>query len=221
MKELPLILINFKTYLQATGEKAILLGKVCEEVQSETGIAVGAVPEEEDLSALAKLSIPVYSQHVDPVRPGSHTGHVLPEAVKAHGGVGTLLNHSERRLEEDVIKKTLKRCKEAGLKVILCVENPSEAAKYGLLGPDMIAIEPPELIGGDVSVSTAEPEIITDTIEALKGTDIPVLCGAGVKTQEDVAKARELGAVGILVASGIVKAKDPKKVLLDMAKAFV
>ena len=219
MKEL--ILVNFKTYEQGTGKSAMELAKVCAEVHAGGKVDVGAAVQAVDLGSVSGLELPVWGQHVDPVVYGSHTGHVLPEAVKGYGAVGTLLNHSEHRVSEEVIKKTIARCKEAGLKVILCVETPSEAAKFGLLGPDMIAIEPPELIGGDVSVSTAKPELISDTVKALKGTDIPVLCGAGVKNGADVAKAKELGAVGILLASGVVKNEDPGKVLKEMVEAFL
>ena len=49
---------------------------------------------------------------------------------------------------------------------------------------------------------------------------VKVLCGAGITSGEDVKKALELGTKGILVASGVVKAKNPRKVLEEFAEAI-
>ena len=82
----------------------------------------------------------------------------------------------------------------------------------------MIAVEPPGLIGGDVSVTTADPAIVSGTVDAVIAVDpeIAVYCGAGVKTGDDVRTAMDLGAHGVLLASGVVKAKDPEAVLRDL-----
>jgi triosephosphate isomerase len=82
----------------------------------------------------------------------------------------------------------------------------------------LVAIEPPGLIGGKVSVSTARPEIVTAVTRAVK--DIPVLCGAGIRTRQDVARALQLGVQGILVSSGVTLAKNPEQVLRDFASAM-
>jgi triosephosphate isomerase len=50
--------------------------------------------------------------------------------------------------------------------------------------------------------------------------DVGVFCGAGVKDRRDVRKALELGTVGVLLASGVVKAKDPEKALRDLASGL-
>jgi triosephosphate isomerase len=82
----------------------------------------------------------------------------------------------------------------------------------------MIAVEPPSLIGGDVSVTEADPSAVSDSVDAVRAIDggIRVLCGAGVKTGEDVAAAIDLGASGVLLASGVTKAIDIDAVLLDL-----
>jgi triosephosphate isomerase len=85
--------------------------------------------------------------------------------------------------------------------------------KYATLRPNFIAYEPPELIGGDVSVTSAEPSIISDVVKACNPKNVRVLVGAGVKTSEDARKSIELGADGVLIASGIVKAREPAKAL--------
>lgn len=88
--------------------------------------------------------------------------------------------------------------------------------------PRFIAVEPPELIGGDISVTTANPRIVSDTVDAVKSVDgrISVLCGAGVKTGKDVRAAIDLGADGVLLASGVVKHKDPRSALLDLVSGL-
>jgi len=214
-----MIITNFKTYESATGEAAIALAKIHEEVARETGADIQVVVQAMDLAPIvAAISIPVLAQHIDPVNFGSNTGHILPESVVNAGGVGTILNHSENRLEREVLKASIKRAKEVGLKVIVCAKDPEEGASFLEFEPDLIAVEPPELIGGDISVSTAQPEIIKNAVKLIGGDKL--LVGAGVKNGEDVRIAMELGAQGVLLASGITKASDPKTVLLDLVSGL-
>ena len=168
------------------------------------------------------MKIPIFAQHVDGVNYGSNTGSILPEAVRYSGAVGTLVNHAECQMSWKKIEKTINRCKELDLATVLCTADIASSEKGSHLNPDMIAVEPPELIGGDISVSTAKPEIISDTVEVVKkiNSNISVLCGAGVKNQEDVSKAISLGSEGILLASGVVKSSEPRKVLLDLIKGL-
>ncbi len=85
--------------------------------------------------------------------------------------------------------------------------------------PTIVAIEPPELIGTGIPVSKANPDVVVGSVEAVKGVskNVKVLCGAGISTGDDVRAAIDLGTDGVLLASGVVKAKDPKKALLDLA----
>ena len=218
----PLIALNFKTYAQAFGENAVKLAKIAEEVSREYGVAVMVAPPVVDLARVVReVEIPVFSQHVDPYKPGSHTGSVLAEDVKAAGAVGSLVNHSEKRLKLADIGAVLERLRENGLMSLLCTDTVETTKAGAALGPDMIAIEPPELIGTGIPVSKAKPEVVSGAVEAVKkiNAEVHVLCGAGISTGEDVAKAIELGAEGVLLASAYVKAKDPKKVLSEMAEA--
>lgn len=222
MIRLPIIIVNFKAYQQGTGRNSEDLARICQEVAHETGKSIAIAVEEVDLHRLSSLvDIPVFSEHMDPIHEGPYTGQNLPEALKDNGAIGTLLNHSEDRFRLDKLSGSISRAKELGLIAVVCVNDTDTAVAIAAFKPDMIAVEPPELIGGDISVSTARPEIITETIARVKKVaDIPVLCGAGVKTGADVKKAIELGAQGILVASGIVKAENPKKALKELADAL-
>jgi triosephosphate isomerase len=154
---------------------------------------------------------------------GSYTGHVLPEAVKEAGAVGTLINHSERRLKLADIDASVNHAREANLASLVCSNNAAVSAAVAALKPDMIAIEPPELIGSGIPVSKAKPEVVSGTVELVKqvNSDVMILCGAGITQGDDVAAALQLGTQGVLVASGIVKAKDQYRALLDFADAIL
>ncbi len=219
----PVILVNFKAYPEALGRKAVDLASRCAEVAEETGRSLAVAPSALDLALVAKsVRIPVFAQHLDPAETGKATGWVPPEAAVAAGAVGTIVNHSERKVAWEEMRDLIARCRQLGLDVVACADDVAEAETAASLGPDYLAIEPPELIGGDVSVTTAKPEIISAAVARIRAVNpkVPVLCGAGVKRGKDVAKALELGAVGVLLASGVVKAKDPAKALRDLAKGL-
>ncbi len=220
---LPIIIVNLKTYEQGYGADGFELCKIMEEISIEHNVNLAAAVSAIDLVDYAdNLKIPIFAQHVDGVTYGSNTGSILPEAVRYSGAVGTLVNHAECQMSWKEIEKTINRCKELDLTTVLCTADITSSEKGSNLNPDMIAVEPPELIGGDISVSTAKPEIISDTVEVVKkiNSNISVLCGAGVKNQEDVSKAISLGSEGILLASGVVKSSEPRKVLLDLIKGL-
>jgi triosephosphate isomerase len=220
----PLILINFKTYAEATGKNAIKLAKIIENVSLKTETCIGLAPQFVDIAPITHaVSVPVFAQHIDPVKPGSHTGHVLPGSVKAAGAVGTLINHSERRLGLADIDAAIKRSREVDLASVVCANNQAVSAAIATLRPNMIAVEPPELIGTGIPVSKAKPEVVTDTVKVVKQTnpDVIVLCGAGITRADDVAAALKLGTEGVLVASGVVRATDPHKVLLEFAEELL
>jgi len=220
----PIVLVNFKTYAEGTGKKALELARFCEKVSLETNVCVAVAPQFVDIASIAAAtSIPVFSQHIDPVVYGSFTGHILPKAVKEAGAVGTLINHSERRLKLADIDASVNSAREANLASLVCSNNAAVSAAVAALKPDMIAIEPPELIGTGIPVSKAKPEVVSGTVELVKqiNSDVIILCGAGITQGEDVAAALQLGTQGVLVASGIVKAKDQYRALLDFADAIL
>jgi triosephosphate isomerase len=205
------------------GQKAIDFARIAERVYEKTGISIAIAPHIIDIAALTVSSeTPVFSQHIDPVYYGKYTGHILPEAVAEAGAIGTLLNHSERQISLEQIEESIKRATEVDLMTVVCVDTVETAKKVALLNPDAIAIEPPELIGSGISVSTAQPDIVAGAVEAVHtiNPDVKVLCGAGITNGEDASAALDLGAKGILVASGVVKAEDPYKALLELARAM-
>lgn len=218
----PIIIVNFKTYLEATGKRAVELAEKAEKASKETDVCIAVAPQLVDIAAVAEaVTIPVFAQHIDPIKPGSHTGHVLAEAVKEAGAIGTLINHSERQLKLADIDTMIELAREKRLVSCVCVNNPSVSAAAAALKPDIVSIEPPELIGTGVAVSKAQPAVVTDTVKLVRSINAAsvILCGAGIGSGEDVAVALKLKTQGVLVASGIVKAKDPYRILREFADA--
>ena len=219
MLRTPAIVINIKTYLEATGIHVVELGRLMEKISREADVSMAIAVQTSDIAWCSKeIHIPVYAQHIDPIKPGSSTGWTLPEAVKSAGAVGTLINHSEHRLLLVDIDICIQRAKDLGLDSLVCTNNVATSKAVATFSPSTIAVEPPELIGGDISVTTADPTIVSNTVEAVQSITktVKILCGAGVKNGKDVAKALELGADGVLLASGVVKAKNKEETLRDL-----
>jgi triosephosphate isomerase len=216
----PVIIVNFKAYSEATGKHAVELAKKAEKASKETGVNVVVAPQFCDIYRVAEaIDIPVFAQHIDPIPPGAFTGHALADSVKEAGICGTLINHSERQLKLADIDAIVKLTREKNLISCVCTSNPAVSAAVAYLHPDIISIEPPELIGTGVAVSKAQPEAVTNTIRLVRRVNdhAVILCGAGITHGEDVSTALRLGSQGVLVASGIVKAKDPYTVLREFA----
>jgi len=219
MSKTPIIILNYKTYTESTGKKALQLSKYVQEASEETGINMAIAPQAVDLYPIIKqVDIPVYSQHMDAITPGGHTGSTLPEAIKETGATGSLINHSEQRLTIADIETVVEKTKELELTSVLCTNNVQTSVAAATFNPDYIAIEPPELIGTGIPVSQANPEIVENTVNQIHNInkETKVLCGAGITTGEDMKAALELGTHGVLLASGIIKAKDQKQALLDL-----
>ncbi len=217
------VIVNFKAYAEVDGENAANLARACQEVAAETGARIVACPPVVETSAVAKaVSIPVLAQNVDPRKPGSATGWITPSMVKACGCAGTLINHAEHKVPAETVGQAVEMCRELGLVTVVCANTVEDAKVLAAFAPDYIAVEPPELIGGDISVTTADPSIVKDTVEQVKAVNpkVRLLCGGGVKTGKDVAAALSLGAEGVLLASGVVKAKDPYSVLRDLVSGL-
>jgi triosephosphate isomerase len=220
----PIIIINFKTYAEATGQQALALAKIAAEVRTQTRLNICIAPQATDIATIAaNVDIPVFAQHVDPISSGAYTGHILPESIKEAGAIGVLINHSEKPLPLNSIEIVADRAKKLNLISVICSDTPKTAALVAYLKPDIVSVEPPDLIGTGIPVSKARPEEVLRTISCVKEVEesAVILCGAGITTGIDAKAALALGADGVLIASGIVKAKNPQRVLLEIAEAML
>lgn len=213
------ILINLKTYPEGTWQRAHNIGGAAQQVAEESGVTIGIAPGFMNIHPMSvHYDIPIYAQHTDGADPGAHTGHITAYALKQAGATGSLVNHSERRLTLAEIDSGVASLRHAGLVSVVCSNNVATSAAAAALNPDFVAIEPPELIGSGVSVSKANPEIITKSVEAVYQVNpgVKVLTGAGIQSGECVKIALDLGTSGVLLASSVVKAKAPIAVLRDL-----
>lgn len=219
----PILVLNFKTYQEARGAKGLELARISEKIAKEYSANIIVVPQLVDMLSIAnQIEIPVFSQHLDSNSPGSATGHIDVSALKEGGITGTLLNHSERRLEISILEKSVETANNHDLYTIVCAGTTNLSRAVSSFNPWAVAMEPPELIGGDVSV-TSRPQAVKDAVAAVKSINEKIipLTGAGVKNADHLGAAIELGSAGVLLASGVVKAKQPAIVLGEMAKVMV
>jgi triosephosphate isomerase len=218
-----MFVINCKNYEEIAGDSIVKFVKTAEKISKKYKIKIAISPPQHLIGAVSNSKIPILAQHIDDSKVGSTTGFVIPELLKKSNVKGSLINHSEHRISSKEIEKLVLKLRELKMISILCVKDVAEVKKYVSLNPDYIAIEPPELIGSGKSVSKEKPELITKAADVVKNAKnkTKLLCGAGIVSGEDVAKAIELGSKGILVASGIIKAKDWNKVISEFAKALV
>ncbi len=215
----PFLLINFKTYIEASGKQAVTLAKLIDQTARKKKASVAIAVETADLYAVSKaVKTPVFAQHIDPIEEGAHTGSVLAKDVKENGARGTLLNHSEKRMRYRDLRRSIEIARKNKLKTVVCVNSIHTLRRVRRFKPDYIAIEPPALIGTGISVATAKPGLIRKAVKAARG--VPLLCGAGISSGNDVKRALELGTSGVLAASAVVRARNQKAIILEMINAL-
>jgi triosephosphate isomerase len=217
-----LFIINYKNYEEISGNNAARLAAIADKVAKKYKVKIAIAPPHHLLSSI-KYSGPILSQHVDNAKIGSTTGYIIPELLKKSNISGSLINHSEHRIPSKDIIELVSRMQKLKMISVVCVKNIAEAAKYAKLNPTYIAIEPPELIGSGKAVSNEKPELITKAVQAVNAAknNTKLLCGAGIVSGQDVKKAMKLGSKGILVASGIVKAKNWNDTVEEFAKGML
>lgn len=187
-----MIVVNFKRYVN--GEEAVALARICKKYGAV------ACPQLSDLAACVETGAECWTQKYEP---------------QAVGHTGTLLNHSDYPLTDAMLNA---QCLKLNIIKCVCIDHVSQAAKLANLSINYIAFEPHELIGNtEKSVSSERSEDIQRLVFSVQR---PVLVGAGVHSAQDVKKALEMGAKGILVATDVVKAADPEKELRELAEAF-
>lgn len=213
-----MLVTNFKTYPESTGENALKLAKLHESVSKETGKKIIIAVQPADILRVSHLGIPVFAQHIDAIEQGRHTGYITPESVKAAGADGVMLNHSEHPMKAWDVENAIKLCKKAGLKTLVFVSNLSEATDLKGYEPDYLAYEVPELVGTGRPISKEKPDELKEFVKKMEGSTITLLCGAGISTGEDARIAKELGTRGVVVASAIVKSDNPKAVIEELVE---
>jgi triosephosphate isomerase len=218
-----MIFVNYKTFEEGSGQKAVALTKVLEEAAHTSQVKIIPVVQVIDAEVIiASTTLEVWIQHVDPVGFGAHTGWTLPEEAAKVGVSGVFLNHSEHKFSDfEDLRVANEKAMAANLKTLIFAGNLEELKQICSLAPIYVAYEPPELVGSTtVSVADAQPQIISEAAEIARSAGLPLVVGAGIHKLADVKKSIEMGAVGVAVATDIVKAMDPKKELMDLTEGF-
>ena len=219
----PILIVNLKAYPTALGPGALRIGRALEELGTSADVDVAIAPSAPDLALLAtSLRIPVLAQQVDASPPGARTGRTVVESLRAAGVRGSLVNHSECPEPTGKVPAIVSRLSKVGLAAVVCAGDLRTAGQLARSRPQYLAIEPPELIGGDRAVSSARPEIVSGAVERVRRVSrrTLVLCGAGVHDRRDVRRALELGSQGVLVASAVALARRPRRAIVELLAGF-
>jgi triosephosphate isomerase len=205
------------------GEKILQLSEIAKDISTSNKVQIMIAPPQNCLFYLSRfIKLPLICQHIDDKKIGATTGFIIPELAKSYGAVGSLINHSEHRIEHTHIQKLIERLRQLNMTSIVCAATSKEVGELARLNPNMIAIEPPELIGTGKAVSKVNPSIITQSVnEANKHSEnIKLICGAGIVDKADVQSAINLGSKGILVASGLIKSGTWQNKLRELCEGF-
>jgi triosephosphate isomerase len=221
----PIVAFNTKVFPQSVGKAGITLCKAADAAASRfPSVQAIYCPAQSQLELACSTlrDAWAFAQHTDASMDGQSTGWLPPEAVFAAGAAGTLLNHSEHRMAEKDVLTVVQRSIALKLKCLVCAASLEEALGIAVrVKPWAVALEPPELIGTGVSVSTAKPKVVTDFVSHMRSQapDVIPIVGAGVSTAADVSKCIELGASGVLLASAFAKSRDPYKTACQLLEA--
>jgi triosephosphate isomerase len=216
------LIINLKNYNEISGDNSLKIAEEARNVLLSNHKDIIIAPPPSSIMALSKTKVPIVSQHVDDAPLGATTGFTIPEIVKSHGAIGSIINHSEHKIEHSQISNLVKRLRELDMISIVCADDLEEVEALSQFSPDYLAIEPPELIGKGIAVSKANPSIITNSVQMVKSISptAKVLCGAGIVDKIDVQKALELGAEGVLISSGVVKSASWYNKILELSSVL-
>jgi triosephosphate isomerase len=214
----PFFEIGPKAYIY--GKEALKLAIHADKISEIYDVQIIFTPQYVDIIAHEIKNLLIFAQHMDSLRIGRGIGSVLPEALKANGAVGVLLNHAEKRLPASEILRTIIRADEVGLATLVCADTIEESAEVARMQPNIVLAESPKLIGigkrGDEDIKMIEQV----NLEVWKiNPKIRVLHGAGIKCGQDVYNIIAAGAQATGSTSGILLAKDPFAMVEEMIKA--
>jgi len=219
-RDSPFLYLNSKAYLY--GEELFEIARAADEQAKKFGINILLSPQPTGITDLAAAAgeLIIFAQHIDPIEKGRGHGALLPEAVKAAGAEGVVLNHAEKPLELSVLSRTVARARALGLLTVIAAGSAREAAAAASLAPDMVMAEPAELIG---SGKTSSSGYISETLKSVKQVDpaIKVIQGAGISTYEDAARIIKAGADGVGTASGVFQADKPIQIIEELVQGIL
>lgn len=214
-----MILINFKIYSETFGDKAIKLAEIIKNLSASSKTEVVITTSALDAYRLKKITgLQVWLQHVDEYSDGKHTGWISPTQAMAIGINGSLLNHSEHQIPKGTAQKIIKN-RPNGFKIVCCAKSIGQIKTWiAKTKPDYILYEPPELIASPTDSVASKPESIKNALLAC--ASVPLMVGAGIKSQKDVEVCLKMGAKSVGLSSAFVLSEDPSKLLKELIAPF-
>jgi triosephosphate isomerase len=216
----PFFEIGPKAYLY---DRAVLaLARHADAMSRKYDVRIIFTPQTVDIRLVVEdtKDLLVFAQHMDGLPVGRGVGSVLPEAIKAAGAVGVLLNHVEKRLSMQELEHTIHRADEVGLASMACANDLDEAMTVARMAPNIIIVESPDLIeGGRRAENDPETVACINTTIWNINPKIRVLHGAGISSGRDVHNIIMAGSQAAGSTSGIIKAPNPFAMLEEMIRA--
>lgn len=160
----------------------------------------------------------ILAPYMDTLRPGRGMADVLPEAIKAAGADGVVMNHVERPMGLSQIRATIDRANELDLLSFACADTVSEARALAELAPDVINPEPSELIGSGAASDLGYVRQVTAAVKQVN-PEILVEQAAGITTAQQVYDFIMAGSEGAGAASGLLNSGRRDELLDEMVAA--
>ena len=213
-----MLFLSLKTYKESTGEAAVKLLSCVKKISEETGVIIIPAVQPTDIYRVKKeLGIEVWAQHMDPIEPGKNMGWLSPYSLEEAGATGVVINHSEHKVSDEIVKQTLEKAKQYNLKTVLIGHSVDMILKFASWQPNYLSYEREDMVGGGVSMLTQEAENVKKLVKELK---IPLMIGAGISMGGDIKSALILGAKGVILASAFTLAVDPEAKLRELTEGF-
>lgn len=156
--------------------------------------------------------------YMDLLLPGRGMADVLPEALRAAGARGVVINHCERPMTLSGIRKTIERANGLDMLSFVCADTLEEARAVAQFDPDIINPEPTELIG---SGQASDLGFVSASVACVKEIAPRALVeqAAGITTADQVYDFIMAGSDGAGSASGIIKSRNPRALMSEMIEA--
>ena len=214
----PYFEIGVKNYI--FGDEVLELAKAADAMAEKYDVDILFIAPCVEIRRLAEQTknLILLAPYMDTLRPGRGMADILPEALKAAGARGVVVNHCEKPMSLPQIKKTIDRANELDLLTFACADSIAEAKAIAELHPDIINPEPTDIIG---SGTASDMGYVMESIRAIKAIDPDIMVeqAAGITNGQQVYDFMMAGSEAAGSASGIMNAEDRFAVMEEMIAA--
>ncbi|MCU1422562.1 MAG: tpiA 1 [Microbacteriaceae bacterium] len=183
---------------------------------SDFGVAVILTVPTAFVAPISELAagVHVFAQGLDPQPLGDTMNRVTAEALVDAGAAGVMLNHDSDPLDESQLVTAVGRAHSVGLATIVCAATVEDAVRFAALGPTVVLLEPPALIG---TAGTERRDWIPASTSAIRAAGSLAMHAGGVSSPAVAEQIMAEGADGTGSTSGVIAAPQPG----EAARAFI